>query len=327
MKRNQAILISILFLGMICLFLDACAPSATSSRDESAGEGEATEALPPPAEYEMDEEYTMEEKAEEPLLEAEDNQSAILKERELADRAKRDQKPKPDTEEYDAIIENPFLPVVEEPLSTFSIDVDNAAYSNVRRFINQSQLPPPYAVRIEEMINYFTYDYPQPKGDVPFSINTEVGVCPWNTENQLIHIGLQGKALNYRDLKACNLVFLVDASGSMEDPNKLPLLKKSLGLLLDELGKQDKIAIVAYAGAAGLVLPSTSAKQKSQILGALDELQAGGSTAGGEGIELAYKIAKENLIPGGNNRVILATDGDFNVGQTDNKALVQLIEE
>ena len=215
----------------------------------------------------------------------------------------------------------------ESPLSTFSIDVDNASYSNVRRYINNSMTPPPGLVRIEEMVNYFDYKYPQPKTGEPFSINTEIAACPWNKAHKLIHIGLQGKKLNYRDVKPCNLVFLVDASGSMDNPNKLPLLKKSLKLLLEKLNSKDKIAIVAYAGAAGLVLPSTPANKKSQILNALNELQAGGSTAGGEGIELAYTIAKENFIKGGNNRVILATDGDFNVGVYDNNALVSLIEQ
>jgi Ca-activated chloride channel family protein len=230
-------------------------------------------------------------------------------------------------EEYEKPVENPFFPVQENPLSTFSIDVDNAAYSNIRRFLTYNQLPPAGAVRIEEMINYFDYEYPQPKGEHPFSIYTEMGQCPWDTRHQLIHIGLQGKELDYENIKPSNLVFLVDASGSMADQNKLPLLKKSLALLLDNLKNQDRIAIVAYVGAAGLVLPSTSASQKSKILSALDDLEAGGSTAGGQGIELAYKIAQENLIRGGNNRVILCTDGDFNVGTSSDEGLVKLIEE
>lgn len=238
-----------------------------------------------------------------------------------------DAPPTPKTEEYEEIKENPFSTAKENPITTFSIDVDNASYSNIRRYIQGNELPVAGAVRIEEMINYFSYDYPDAKGNQPFSITTEVATCPWNTEHQLVHIGLQGKKLNYQDLKPSNLVFLIDASGSMSDANKLPLLKKSLGMLLDQLGAQDRIAIVAYAGAAGLILPSTPAKQKQKILNALNQLEAGGSTAGGEGIELAYTVAKQNLIKEGNNRVILATDGDFNVGISDDEALVKLIEE
>ncbi|BDS14315.1 vWA domain-containing protein [Aureispira anguillae] len=233
----------------------------------------------------------------------------------------------PNTEEYDKIVENTFQGVAQNPLSTFSIDVDNASYSNVRRFLEAHQLPQANAVRIEEMINYFDYDYAQPKGEHPFSIHTEMSTAPWNTEHHLIHIGLQGKDLDYDNLKPSNLVFLIDASGSMGDPNKLPLLKKSLKLLLAQLDDKDRVAIVAYAGAAGLVLPSTPASQTNTILNALDAVNSGGSTAGGEGIQLAYKIAKENLITGGNNRVILATDGDFNVGPSSSSDLVDLIEE
>jgi Ca-activated chloride channel family protein len=231
------------------------------------------------------------------------------------------------TEEYGRIYENEFKDVKQNPLSTFSIDVDNASYANVRRFINNSRMPHKDAVRIEEMINYFTYDYPEPKGIHPFTITTEVSVCPWNKDHQLIHIGLQGKRLNYEDLRPCNLVFLVDSSGSMSSPNKLPLLQKSLKLLLEKLDDRDKVAIVAYAGSAGLVLPSTPAAKKENIINALEQLQAGGSTAGGAGIKLAYQVAKENLITDGNNRVILCTDGDFNVGVSSTGDLVRFIEE
>ncbi len=231
------------------------------------------------------------------------------------------------TEEYDKITETEFLDAKQNPLSTFSIDVDNASYSNVRRFLMNHQLPDKGAVRIEEMINYFDYDYPEPTGEHPFSFNTEISDCPWNKENKLIHIGLQGKKLNYNDLKPSNLVFLLDVSGSMEDENKLPLLRKSFKLLLDELSQDDKVSIVVYAGAAGIVLPPTSASDKKKIISALDNLQAGGSTAGGEGILLAYKTAKEAFIKDGNNRVILATDGDFNVGTSSTSSLVELIEE
>lgn len=238
-------------------------------------------------------------------------------------------RPTPDfnTEEYDLIRENVFKDTLQNPLSTFSIDVDTASYSNLRRFINMHRMPPKDAVRIEEMINYFDYDYPEPKTKHPFSITTELGPCPWNSNNHLVHIGLQGKRLNYKDLKPANLVFLIDSSGSMQSSNKLPLLKKSFKLLLNELGDQDRIAIVAYAGSAGLVLPSTPATQKERIMDALDSLRAGGSTAGGAGIQLAYQVAKENLIKKGNNRVILATDGDFNVGVSSTSDLVRLIEE
>jgi Ca-activated chloride channel family protein len=221
------------------------------------------------------------------------------------------------TEEYDRIRENEFKDVAQNPLSTFSIDVDTASYSNMRRFITASQMPPKDAVRIEELINYFDYDYPDPKGEHPFSIVAEISGCPWNKKNRLVHIGLQGKGLNYQDLKPCNLVFLIDSSGSMSAANKLPLLQKALGLLLNELSQQDRVAIVAYAGSAGLVLPSTPATEKDKILASINKLKAGGSTAGGAGIQLAYKVAKENLIPGGNNRVILSSTSE----------MVRLIEE
>jgi Ca-activated chloride channel family protein len=231
------------------------------------------------------------------------------------------------TEGYDLIQENGFKSPGVEPLSTFSIDVDGASYSNVRRMINQGQIPHKDAVRIEEMVNYFSYNYPDPTSEHPFSITTEVSTAPWNVHHRLVHIGLQGKKVDLEDLQPTNLVFLIDVSGSMNAPNKLQLLKSSLKLLVDELGERDKVAIVVYAGAAGLVLPSTSANNKQAIKSALDQLQAGGSTAGGAGIELAYKVASENLIEGGNNRVVLATDGDFNVGASSNAEMVRLIEE
>ena len=231
------------------------------------------------------------------------------------------------TEEYGRIVENEFKDARQNPLSTFSIDVDKASYANIRRYITGSQLPPKDSVRIEEMINYFTYDYPQPEGDNPFSVSTEISQCPWNRQHKLVMIGLQGKNLDYHQLKPCNLVFLVDSSGSMEDVNKLPLLKQSLKLLVDGLDDRDKIAIVAYAGSAGLILPSTPASRKEQIIAALDQLSAGGTTAGGEGLQLAYTVAQENLIKDGNNRVILCTDGDFNVGVSSTGELVRFIEE
>jgi Ca-activated chloride channel family protein len=231
------------------------------------------------------------------------------------------------TEDYDHIVENKFLTPAQNPLSTFSIDVDEAAYSNVRRYINDGSLPPAGAVRIEEMINYFNYNYPQPQTEDPFSVNTELSECPWSPEHRLVHIGLQGKEISVQNLPNANIVFLIDVSGSMEDANKLPLVKSSMKLLADQLRPDDKVAIVVYAGNAGLVLPATSGANKVAIKDAIDQLEAGGSTAGGEGIQLAYKVAKENFIKGGNNRIILATDGDFNVGASSDDELVSLIEK
>lgn len=231
------------------------------------------------------------------------------------------------TEDYDGITENRFRKVTDEPLSTFSIDVDAASFSNVRRMINYGQLPPAGAVRIEEFINYFKYNYPQPTNNDPFSINTEMSVCPWNKQHKLVMIGLQGKQISTDNLPPSNLVFLIDVSGSMSDENKLPLVKASLKLLVNQLREQDNVAIVVYAGAAGLVLPSTSGVHKEKILAAIEQLNAGGSTAGGAGIQLAYKTAKEYFKKGGNNRVILCTDGDFNVGMSSDDAMERLIEE
>lgn len=231
------------------------------------------------------------------------------------------------TEEYDAIEENIFHKSLDKPLSTFSIDVDAASYSNVRRFLNMGQLPPKDAVRIEEMINYFNYDYEGPENDHPFAIHTAKTKAPWNEDHLLVKIGLQGKKLEMDQLPASNIVFLLDVSGSMNAPNKLPLLKSSIKMLVNELRPQDKISIVVYAGAAGLVLPPTDGNDKKKIIEAIENLQAGGSTAGGAGIQLAYKVAQENLVKGGNNRVILATDGDFNVGASSNGEMQRLIEE
>ncbi len=231
------------------------------------------------------------------------------------------------TEEYDRIYENQFLEALSNPLSTVSIDVDTASYSNARRFINDSRLPPPDAVRIEEFINYFNYDYPQPEDEHPFSINVELSQAPWNPEHQLAHIGLQGLNVPKEELPDSNLVFLMDVSGSMNDPNKLPLVKRGFQLLVEQMAERDSVAIVVYAGAAGLVLPPTNGDNKAVILQAIENLEAGGSTAGGEGIQLAYQMAEENFIEGGNNRVILATDGDFNVGPSSDGELVRLIED
>jgi len=229
------------------------------------------------------------------------------------------------TEEYGRFEESPFLRPADHPLSTFSIDVDRASYSNVRRFLDVGQRPPRQAVRIEEMVNYFTYDYPDPAAE-PFSINTELAACPWNDRNKLLLVGLQGKRLRTRDLPPNNLVFLIDSSGSMQSQDKLPLVKEGLRLLVNELRPDDRVAIVTYAGSAGLVLPSTSGANKGAIMSAIGRLEAGGSTAGGEGIVLAYDVAKKSFFTGGNNRVILATDGDFNVGVSSDGELERLIE-
>lgn len=230
-------------------------------------------------------------------------------------------------EDYDNFVENQFESPKSAPLSTFSIDVDNASYTNVRRFINNGQTVPKDAVRVEEMINFFKYNYPQPQDQHPFSINTEYSDCPWNSNHKLLKIGLQGKNIPTENLPASNLVFLIDVSGSMGDANKLPLLKQSLKILVNELRKKDKVAIVVYAGAAGMVLPPTTGDEKQTIINALENLNAGGSTAGGAGINLAYKLAQENFVKDGNNRVILATDGDFNVGASSNTDMQTLIEE
>lgn len=233
----------------------------------------------------------------------------------------------PNDESYDAFVENPFELTRSQPLSTFSIDVDNASYSNVRRMINNGQRVDKNAVRVEEMINYFKYDYPQPQNGDPFSINTEYSESPWNPKHKLLKIGLQGKNIPMDRLPASNLIFLIDVSGSMNAENKLPLLKSSFKVLLNQLRPKDKVGIVVYAGSAGMVLPPTSAEEKDEIIEALDHLQAGGSTAGGAGIELAYKLAQENFVKDGNNRVIIATDGDFNVGMSSTSDLQTLIED
>ncbi|MEM9834415.1 MAG: von Willebrand factor type A domain-containing protein [Bacteroidota bacterium] len=231
------------------------------------------------------------------------------------------------TEEYATIRENPFLSSAQNPLSTFSIDVDAASYGNIRRFINQGEMPPIDAVRIEEMVNYFKYNYPQPERDKPFSVNPELVECPWNSQHHLLKIGLQGKEIPTENLPPSNLVFLIDVSGSMDYSNKLPLLKKAFRMLTDQLRPQDRVAMVVYAGAAGVVLESTLGNEKAKIKEALDRLQAGGSTAGGAGIQLAYDIAKKNFQEGGNNRIILATDGDFNIGESSNAAMERMIEK
>jgi Ca-activated chloride channel family protein len=231
------------------------------------------------------------------------------------------------TEAYDRIVDNPFLGARDNPLSTFSIDVDRASYSNVRRFVTMGQRPPQDAVRIEELVNYFTYDYPDPNDRHPFSVTTEVARAPWHDGHLLVRVGLQARRLSPASLPPSNLVFLIDVSGSMHGPAKLPLVQESLSLLVRNLREQDRVAIVVYAGAAGLVLPPTSGESKDLILAAIARLQAGGSTAGGAGIRLAYQVARENYRPNANNRVILATDGDFNVGASSDAEMERLIEE
>ncbi len=231
------------------------------------------------------------------------------------------------TEEYEAFSENRFLTAAQTPLSTFSLDVDAASYGNIRRLINQGELPPKEAVRVEEMINYFSYSYPHPTDGHPVRIITEVAASPWNKQTQLIRIGVKAKEIPSEALPASNFVFLIDVSGSMSGADKLPLVKASMKLLVNNLRPKDRVAIVTYAGAAGEALPSTSGSDRQKIMEALDNLYAGGSTAGGAGIQLAYKIAEKNLVKGGNNRVILCTDGDFNVGVSSVDGLETLIEQ
>ena len=234
--------------------------------------------------------------------------------------------PVKNTEEYAHSIRSTFLSAFKHPLSTFSVDVDIASYANMRRFINNGSLPPEDAIRTEELVNYFTYDYPAPKSNHPIGITTEVSTCPWNADHKLVHIGLRAKDIDSRELPPSNFVFLIDKSGSMADFNKLPLVKSSLRLLVSQLRDTDRIAIVTYAGETETTLPSTLLKNKKQILEAIEQLQANGYTAGGDGIRKAYEEARTYFIPKGNNRVILATDGDFNVGPSTEEELETLIE-
>jgi Ca-activated chloride channel family protein len=231
----------------------------------------------------------------------------------------------PNTESYADIVENTFLDARKNPLSTFSIDVDRASYSNVRRYIESGARPPVDAVRIEEMVNYFSYDYPQPQGEDPFSVYTEMADAPWNQNHKLVHIGIQGKNIPTENLPPSNLVFLIDVSGSMDEPNKLPLVKQSFMMLANQLRDQDHVSIVVYAGAAGVVLEPVSGDQKEKIKASLDQLEAGGSTAGGEGLKLAYALASQHFKKDGNNRVVIASDGDFNVGESSDDDMENLI--
>lgn len=231
------------------------------------------------------------------------------------------------TEEYDRIVENEFQRPNDKPLSTFSIDVDVASYGILRKKLNGGETPPKSSIRLEEMINYFTYDYAAPKDDKPFSVTTELGECPWNSNHQLLLVGVQGEKVEKENLPPANLVFLIDVSGSMQETDKLPLVQQSLRMLVNELRPQDRIAMVVYAGSAGEVLPSTPCSQKEKIVEAIDRLQAGGSTNGSGGITQAYETAKKNFLENGNNRVILCTDGDFNVGVSSEAGLIELIEK
>ncbi|HEX3451052.1 MAG TPA: VWA domain-containing protein [Isosphaeraceae bacterium] len=232
------------------------------------------------------------------------------------------------SEAYDRIVDNPFRRTANEPLSTFSIDVDTASYANVRRFLSQNMLPPKDAVRIEEMLNYFAYRDAPPAtaSEHPFAVHVEVADCPWNSQNRLARIGIAARPIDQAQRPPSNLVFLIDVSGSMQEPNKLPLVQWSLQRLVEQLGENDMVAIVVYAGASGLVLPSTSCLHKAEIMSAIDQLRAGGSTNGGAGIQLAYDVATRHFIKNGTNRVILATDGDFNVGVSNHGDLIRLIE-
>jgi Ca-activated chloride channel homolog len=231
------------------------------------------------------------------------------------------------TEDYNAITPNIFHSPLVEPLSTFSIDVDTATYSNVRRMLNQNMLPAPNTIRTEEIVNYFDYDYPEPHGEHPFSVYTEFGVCPWNQKRDLIHIGIQGKRLDMCAASASNLVFLLDVSGSMDEPNKLPLVKQAMSLLVENMRPKDRISIVTYSDVITHALPSASGEDKGKIFDAINALQAGGSTAGGAAIQMAYNIAAQNFIKSGNNRIILCTDGDFNIGASSDAEMTKLVED
>ncbi len=311
MKTKTFRTLSFFYALVMLLFINAC--NSGMRKDNAQSEKKYREVMPDDISYEMVEEEAPEMSA--PVTKTTpDNDDDVKKD-------------SFNTEEYDRIYENPFVSSMKNPLSTFSVDVDRASYSNVRRMLENNQQPYADAVRIEELVNYFNYDYPQPTGEDPFSVNLEISNCPWNSGHQLLSIGLQGKEIDVNNVPNSNLVFLIDVSGSMSDANKLPLLKQSFKILIEKLRPKDRVAMVVYAGAAGVVLPSTSCDEKEQIMAAFDKLEAGGSTAGGEGIKLAYKIAKENFIEDGNNRIILATDGDFNVGVSSDGAMVRLIED
>ncbi len=297
----------------VCLFLPGCGARSDSRRP-------ATEAATGPAYAQADADYAPATAAPMPAEAAEEEEEPGLLDIQR-------QAGEFNTEAYDRIYENPFLLARQNPLSTFSIDVDTASYANVRRFLGQGRLPPRGAVRIEELVNYFTYDYPPPDGEAPFSAHVEVAACPWSTDHRLARIGLKGMEIPQEQRGPCNLVFLLDVSGSMDQPNKLPLLRSAMKMLVQNLSDRDRVGIVVYAGASGLVLPPTSCETKQPILEALERLRAGGSTNGGAGIQLAYRVAQDHYDPSGINRVILCTDGDFNIGTTNQGELVRVIEE
>lgn len=304
--------ISISIATMLILFMYACNQRNTASKTEEKKMLAPSLSMSPPQTKSVQEQSVL----EVPEIDG-------ITEVEISDEAQ----PEWNTEAYNTIQENILLDVLKNPLSTFSIDVDVASYSNIRRFINNGQRPPIDAVRIEEMINYFDYEYSQPKDQHPFAIHTEISTAPWNTKHKLVQIGLQGKIIPTENLPPSNLVFLIDVSGSMDEPNKLPLVKSSFRMLVDQLREQDHVAIVVYAGAAGVVLEPTSGAEKQKIIASLEHLEAGGSTAGGEGIRLAYSLAKKYFKEHGNNRVVLASDGDFNIGESSDAAMERLIEE
>lgn len=235
--------------------------------------------------------------------------------------------PAPGGEGYEEYKENEFITTLEESVSTFSIDADGGSYSNTRRFLNSNQLPPRGAIRSEEFMNYFNLDYEEPTGQHPIALNGEISSCPWNDQHKLLRIGIQGKSIPEQEIPRSNFVLLIDVSGSMSSPNKLELLKESFKIFTDQLADGDRLAIVTYSGQSGLLLPSTPGSEKETIKAAIDQLGAGGSTAGAQGIITAYEIALQNFIEGGNNRVVLGTDGDFNVGVSSQEGLVELIEE
>jgi Ca-activated chloride channel family protein len=243
------------------------------------------------------------------------------------DREYRGRYPQPNNEEYGHFVENEFTTPTADPLSTFGVDVDTASYSNTRRFLNDRQLPPPESVRIEELINYFSYDYPLPKAGDPVSMTTHLMTSPWNSRNLLLHVGLRTQPIAAEDLPPSSLTFLIDVSGSMSPADRLPLIQQALQMLVRQLRPQDRVSLVVYAGNTGVVLPPTSGRDQQTILDAIGRLSAGGSTNGAAGIRLAYQMARQAFLPKGNNRVILATDGDFNVGVQSDEELVRLIEQ
>lgn len=306
MKKN------ILKVTALFLFLGACGTNQSSNDDETTSKKDKSDGKSYAKEEMVNDAVYVTEEAEDAAAEAEYD----IQESEITEH---------NTESYAYILENEFKNPLDVPLSTFSIDVDNASYTNVRRMLEIGNKPPADAIRIEEFINYFNYEYPNPD-EHPFSVHTDLAECPWNRENALLKIGLHGKSYEIEDLPASNLVFLIDVSGSMSDANKLPLLKKSFNKMVQRLNKKDKVSIVVYAGSSGSIIEGASCDNVFTIMTAINNLEAGGSTAGAEGIELAYQIAEKHLIPDGNNRIFIATDGDFNVGPSSDAEMQRLIE-